>query len=187
MQYNFDKSKWYQKTWAIVLLLIFFFPIGLFLMWKYGKWKRIHKVIVTVLVALVVIGSVSSNPSTSNNVTTSNKQETIEEDKSIQSDYKEQNEVKENEKDRIEQEQKEAAEKEQKEREAQQQAAAQAQQQANQAAQNNPQNGEMVWLSATGNCYHRINNCGKMNPNKARQVTRAQAIEQGYSACSKCW
>ena len=45
----------------------------------------------------------------------------------------------------------------------------------------------MVWLSATGKCYHRINNCGKMNPNKARQVTKDAAIQQGYRACSKCW
>lgn len=43
----------------------------------------------------------------------------------------------------------------------------------------------MVWLSATGDCYHRINNCGKMNPNKARQVTLEEAKKQ-YKPCSKC-
>ena len=40
--------------------------------------------------------------------------------------------------------------------------------------------GEMVWLSATGAKYHRINNCGNMNPNKARQVTRDSAISSGF-------
>ena len=44
-----------------------------------------------------------------------------------------------------------------------------------------------VWLSATGSKYHSINNCGRMNPNKATQVTEQYAIEHGYDACSKCW
>lgn len=47
--------------------------------------------------------------------------------------------------------------------------------------------GEMVWLSATGEKYHRINNCGRMNPNKARQITLEDAINRGYDRCSKCW
>lgn len=45
--------------------------------------------------------------------------------------------------------------------------------------------GVMVWLSETGSKYHRINNCGKMNPNKARQVTLDEA-KNGYGPCSKC-
>ena len=28
--------KWYQKKWVIILFLIFFFPVGLFLLLKYG-------------------------------------------------------------------------------------------------------------------------------------------------------
>lgn len=47
--------------------------------------------------------------------------------------------------------------------------------------------GEMVWLSATGSKYHSINNCGRMNPDNARQVTYDNAISQGYEACSKCY
>ncbi|MCB2291014.1 MBL fold metallo-hydrolase [Clostridium sp. CS001] len=43
----------------------------------------------------------------------------------------------------------------------------------------------MVWLSATGTKYHSINNCGKMNPNNARQVTLEEA-KKSYSPCSKC-
>lgn len=45
---------------------------------------------------------------------------------------------------------------------------------------------KMVWLPATGDCYHAINNCGRMNPNKATQVTEEYAIQHGYYACSKC-
>ena len=47
--------------------------------------------------------------------------------------------------------------------------------------------GQMVWLSATGSKYHRINNCGNMNPANARQVTESDAISQGYGKCKKCW
>jgi competence protein ComEC len=43
----------------------------------------------------------------------------------------------------------------------------------------------MVWLSATGARYHRINNCGRMNPNTARQVTLEKAKES-YEPCGVC-
>lgn len=46
--------------------------------------------------------------------------------------------------------------------------------------------GKKVWLSATGEKYHSINNCGKMNPNKARQVTLEEAKNNGKEPCSKC-
>lgn len=45
----------------------------------------------------------------------------------------------------------------------------------------------MVWLSATGSKYHSINNCGRMNPSKATQVTESEAISKGMEKCSKCW
>lgn len=51
---------------------------------------------------------------------------------------------------------------------------------------NEPQ-GQMVWKSATGSKYHSIPNCGKMNPNKAVQITVEQALSQGLEACSKCY
>lgn len=47
--------------------------------------------------------------------------------------------------------------------------------------------GITVWLSATGSKYHSINNCGNMNPAKARQVTEQEAISMGKGKCSKCW
>lgn len=47
--------------------------------------------------------------------------------------------------------------------------------------------GQTVWLSETGSKYHRINNCGNMNPANARQVTESDAIAQGFGKCKKCW
>ena len=54
-------------------------------------------------------------------------------------------------------------------------------------ASNNSNSTAMCWLSATGSKYHSINNCGRMNPNNARQVTIAEAERQGYGRCKKCW
>lgn len=44
----------------------------------------------------------------------------------------------------------------------------------------------VVWLSATGSKFHRINNCGNMNPNRATKISRADAIDRGYTACDVC-
>lgn len=51
----------------------------------------------------------------------------------------------------------------------------------------NDSSGGMVWLSATGSKYHSIPDCGNMNPNNARQVSKSSAEARGYDACSKCW
>lgn len=45
----------------------------------------------------------------------------------------------------------------------------------------------MVWVSETGSKYHSVNNCGKMNPDKAHQMTETEAIQSGLGKCSKCW
>lgn len=55
------------------------------------------------------------------------------------------------------------------------------------SSSSNDSSGGMVWLSATGSKYHSIPDCGNMNPNNARQVSRSSAESQGYDACSKCW
>ena len=44
-----------------------------------------------------------------------------------------------------------------------------------------------VWLSETGGRYHRIPNCGNMDPSKARQVSLSEAQRLGYPACSNCF
>lgn len=46
---------------------------------------------------------------------------------------------------------------------------------------------EKVWLSETGEKYHRIPDCGKMNPENAYSVTRSEAESTGHTACSKCF
>lgn len=58
-----DKTKWYEKTPAIILLLILFFPVGLYLMWKYTNWSKGAKIVVSILVGIIVIAALA-NPST---------------------------------------------------------------------------------------------------------------------------
>ena len=55
--YNGNDKKWYQKTGWIIALLILFFPVGLFLMWKYTNWKKPVKCTITALILICsVIG-----------------------------------------------------------------------------------------------------------------------------------
>lgn len=51
-------------TWAIVLLLVFFFPVGLGLMWAKKSWKTWVKVLITVFFAVLVLWQVGSNADT---------------------------------------------------------------------------------------------------------------------------
>lgn len=48
-------------------------------------------------------------------------------------------------------------------------------------------NENMVWVSETGSKYHRINNCGRMNPNKAVQMSQSDAEARGLEPCKKCY
>ena len=55
--------KIYEKNWFIILMLVLFFPVGLFLMWKNAKWNKTVKIIISVLFAVMVIFSNGSEES----------------------------------------------------------------------------------------------------------------------------
>ena len=55
-----DHKKWYQKTGWIIALLILFFPVGLFLMWKYTNWKKPIKGIITALILIIALSGIVS-------------------------------------------------------------------------------------------------------------------------------
>ncbi len=66
-----SKSKWYQTSWAAILFLVFFFPVGLFLMWKYTKWPKVAKWVITGFFGLIIIVRVvSDSPETASKTTT---------------------------------------------------------------------------------------------------------------------
>lgn len=54
-------------------------------------------------------------------------------------------------------------------------------------SQNVPAVSSTVYLPATGEKYHKIPNCGRMNAAKARAVTVDEAVRRGYEPCSKCY
>lgn len=52
-----NQEKFYQKTWFTILFLFLFFPIGLFTMWKYKKFNKVARIIITVLLCIGMIAS----------------------------------------------------------------------------------------------------------------------------------
>lgn len=289
----YPKKKWYEKSGWIIFWLIVFFPVGLFLMWKYSDWKKIVKLIISVFFAFgVVMSSFSSEnideislsadtgyhyniysevpieiktaPSgcpipeiafsaSGGEVKVSGdsvlfvaqqpgEYEVFAEYEGVKSNtlvicYEDKEAIEQAEaKAKAEEEAKiqaEAAAKAKAEEEAKARAEAEtrakeealARAQAEEAlakaeaeakakaeqerkeketktvsediykevgTQNIPQTDtsrkeQMVWLSETGEKYHNKPDCGRMNPNKARQVTLSEAQKAGYGACSKCY
>lgn len=45
----------------------------------------------------------------------------------------------------------------------------------------------VVWLPATVEKYHSIPDCGKMNPARAKKISRSDAEAMGYTPCKKCF
>ncbi len=50
------KKKWYKTTWGVILLLVLFYPAGLFFMWKDTKWKPKIKWSLTGLFVILFFG-----------------------------------------------------------------------------------------------------------------------------------
>lgn len=46
---------WYAQTWAAVVALLFFFPLGLFLMWRFTRWEVWIKTVITIVGSLFTI------------------------------------------------------------------------------------------------------------------------------------
>lgn len=70
--------KIYEKNWFVVLMLILFFPVGLYLMWKHTKWNKIVKVIITGFFVLCVLTNMANRES--NSRTTINTKETTKQE-----------------------------------------------------------------------------------------------------------
>lgn len=73
-----SKSKFYEQTWFMWIMLIFFAPVGIFFMWKFHpEMKKNTKVILTVIFAILFIIIMASNGSeTDDNSENTNKYET---------------------------------------------------------------------------------------------------------------
>jgi hypothetical protein len=51
---------WYVKIWAVILLLILFFPVGFYLMWKYQPWHKYIKIGITVVISVFFLIAIIS-------------------------------------------------------------------------------------------------------------------------------
>ncbi len=56
-----SNKKWYMKTGYIILLLMLFFPAGIFLMWKYTNWNKYVKIAVSIFVSVFFIVYIASD------------------------------------------------------------------------------------------------------------------------------
>jgi hypothetical protein len=54
-------QKWYKTNVGIIAPLIIFFPVGLYLMWRYANWPKNAKLIVTGILAVCVLISGIAN------------------------------------------------------------------------------------------------------------------------------
>lgn len=59
-----QKEKWYKKTTWIIVLLVVFFPLGLFLMWKHSSWNKWVKISISAVFALSCIIAILSEKNT---------------------------------------------------------------------------------------------------------------------------
>lgn len=78
--------KFYETNWFIILMLVVFFPVGLYLMWSKANWSKVAKIIVTVAIAILGVVAVFTDDYTekeTNNTTQSTqKAHTSKEDNS---------------------------------------------------------------------------------------------------------
>lgn len=54
-------SKWYDKTWLVILLCFLFFPVGLYGLWMSKRIGKGWKVALTIIVGLFVLGVVTGD------------------------------------------------------------------------------------------------------------------------------
>ena len=182
-------KKWYQKTWFTILMLICFFPVGLFLMWKYTSWSKVAKIIITVVLALFCIiaaagGSEEEETPEEGIVTTTEASAIIEEQKTpevvsqTEAASKETETTTESET-TTKEETTTAPETTTKEETTTKDVTT------TQPETTTQQQAEMVWIPANGKRYHCKPDCsGLKNP---KQCTIEEAERKGLTPCSNCY
>lgn len=62
-EHQVRKQKWYDNNAIVIVLLIFFFPVGLFALWKRGNFSMGAKWSITaVLALLIILASIPDDP-----------------------------------------------------------------------------------------------------------------------------
>ncbi len=68
---NQTEIKWYQKPTGVIILIIFCFPIGLYLMWKNELWTKQTRWIVTISAVLALANAGKNNDASSSSSSSS--------------------------------------------------------------------------------------------------------------------
>ncbi len=53
-------SKWYSKQWLVILLCVFFFPVGLYGLWKSASFSKGGKIAITIIIAFFIFAQISN-------------------------------------------------------------------------------------------------------------------------------
>lgn len=61
MDNSTTRSKWYNKTWLVIVLCIVFFPVGLYALWKNQSISKGWKIGVTIAIALIILTQPNKN------------------------------------------------------------------------------------------------------------------------------
>jgi phosphotransferase system glucose/maltose/N-acetylglucosamine-specific IIC component len=61
---NKNDSSWYNKSYIVVLTLIFIFPVGIYALWKNNNASKFLKIIVSFIIFSSLISVIISNPET---------------------------------------------------------------------------------------------------------------------------
>lgn len=75
-------KKWYQSALFMWVMLVFFFPIGLFLLWRYSEYSKKAKIIITAFFVILTFISLSGNKNRSNSA---NNQPTVKQEQTASS------------------------------------------------------------------------------------------------------
>lgn len=75
-----EKESIFSKTWFIILMTFCcFFPVGLFLMWKYKKFNKPIRIVITAFFAIGLVVAIGGNANSSNKASSNNTQvETVQ-------------------------------------------------------------------------------------------------------------
>lgn len=52
---NEQNKSWYEKTWLVLILCAFIFPVGIYALWKNSTISKFWKILITTLITLILI------------------------------------------------------------------------------------------------------------------------------------
>lgn len=70
------KTKFTENNNFIIAMLVLFFPIGLYFMWKNAQWSKGSKIIVTAMFGVLTIGILTNDPDSEENVSEPKQEQT---------------------------------------------------------------------------------------------------------------